>query len=209
MVTSTKTLSPAEKAKAALAYAEAKALEAEWADFNAKEELFRKWRRGLPRVEPTHGKVNTYKSHRCRCDECKRAMSEYMKDYNKRKGISKPPRTPILRTDRLKDKHHGTHTGYVYGCRCDPCKDAHRRAKPVSNIKHGTRWAYEKRGCRCPSCVSAVRRAWRKQKNRKPRQKLKHGSRPMYDTKKCRCDKCVKFMRALWKQERDKKRGSR
>jgi hypothetical protein len=63
---------------------------------------------------------------------------------------------------------HG-YGGYTNGCRCQVCRDAkadymrERRAAaftstgPVTDVTHGTRFAYEERGCRCEKCVTAER----------------------------------------------------
>lgn len=66
---------------------------------------------------------------------------------------------------------HGTSSGYTYGCRCIPCKDARiaqvrewqyrnpgkareYRERSVITASHGTRSRYN-RGCRCDDCREA------------------------------------------------------
>lgn len=51
------------------------------------------------------------------------------------------------------DERHGTHTGYLYGCRCEKCKEAGRIGR--TDRKHGTVAAYNK-GCRCERCREAM-----------------------------------------------------
>ena len=57
-----------------------------------------------------HGTVNTYRAG-CRCDDCKEAMSKYMKEAKKR---------------LLAEAKCGTAKKYSYGCHCDKCRKAYR-----------------------------------------------------------------------------------
>lgn len=62
---------------------------------------------------------------------------------------------------------HGTHSRYVYGCRCEDCTKAasqsvarsrkQRFAEPKdpNDPRHGTANFYGNHGCRCPKCTSA------------------------------------------------------
>lgn len=59
-----------------------------------------------------HGNPSTYFNHKCRCEPCKKAASEYRK-AQKARGLPEG------------DKRHGTTNGYFgWGCRCDLCKAA-------------------------------------------------------------------------------------
>lgn len=43
--------------------------------------------RALPPGDPRHGTSNGYNNWKCRCRLCKKANSEYYKDYKRRKGV--------------------------------------------------------------------------------------------------------------------------
>lgn len=76
-----------------------------------------------------------------------------------------------------KDPRHGTATGYTYGCKCDRCRAASKKATVKSRWAEadarrkavGERWAAEREGhgtleryeggCRCRECKSARVRA--------------------------------------------------
>lgn len=205
MVTDTKTLTPAEKARRALAEAEEQARLAEWRRYRRLEERHRKRRFKIADLK--HGQVTTYRRYGCRCVECTRANTDYMREYNRRRREANPK---VVQTQGkgvpgrvVKEHHHGTDTGYVYGCRCDRCREAHRLSKPKSNINHGTQWAYEHYKCRCRKCVKAIRIVWRENKRRRgshQEPQREHGTRYMYDRKGCRCTKCKTFMRAYWRE---------
>ena len=61
----------------------------------------------------------------------------------------------------------GTHNAYSHGCRCEPCREAHRtyvaerrkKALVEGTLSHGKRGTYEA-GCRCWKCVEARRVAY-------------------------------------------------
>jgi hypothetical protein len=63
--------------------------------------------------------------------------------------------------------HDGTHARYSRGCRCQPCRDAHRvytrerrkAALAEGALSHGVRNTYDA-GCRCDKCVGARRVAY-------------------------------------------------
>jgi hypothetical protein len=66
-----------------------------------------------------HGTTGGYTNHGCRCLLCRAANNARMKRYR--------------HSDAPKDLTHGTHSSYAVGCRCEPCKQAHRitcRRKP-------------------------------------------------------------------------------
>lgn len=95
--------------------------------------------------DPRHGTTNGY-GVGCRCDRCRAAMRAYSarrlsqhRDvirqkqsiyYRKHKNELKDKR--IVRYAKAKarleadplDPQHGTRTGYIYGCRCDKCRQA-------------------------------------------------------------------------------------
>lgn len=200
MVTSTKQLSPAEKARQALALAEARALEAEWDAYRAQEEQHRKARFGIP--DWTHGVYTTY-SRGCRCDECRNAWREYRNESNRkyREANPLPPRPkPKGMGRRIKAEMHGTQTGYVYGCRCDRCKDTRRKwAKKNKTQKHGTEYVYHL-GCRCRQCTEAHTTARTRRRERSVILPLReHGSDNGYTHYKCRCEECTKAHRIATK----------
>ena len=58
--------------------------------------------------EPSRG---CYTTHKCRCEECREAATEYMREW-KNGSKREPP-------------EHGTYSGYTnWDCRCDDCKEA-------------------------------------------------------------------------------------
>lgn len=82
---------------------------------------------------------------------------------------------------------HGTDVSYTRGCRCDPCRTAHRqytRKAQVARLArrvdidgqlvaihldegmHGTLNAYQTHGCRCDECRKASRDYARKHRSR-------------------------------------------
>lgn len=100
-----------------------------------------------------HGSTSSYVNHDCRCDACKRAMTET------RKG-----RIEIFKlTGQLPDgTEHGYATYTNYGCRCETCTTAaavNRRTKieqaaeqglaAMSKSPHGSTAAATNYGCRC------------------------------------------------------------
>ena len=63
-----------------------------------------------------HGTRHAYVNLRCRCDQCKAAQADYMRDL--RKALRQ--REPEI---------HGT-TGYSnYGCRCETCRKANAKSQ--------------------------------------------------------------------------------
>lgn len=76
------------------------------------------------------------------------------------------PRRSTTRQHLAKPEHHGTTTGYKYGCRDDCCYEAYRdwqRLRRIGAIPprklgrtHGLRSTYV-HGCRCEQCRTAER----------------------------------------------------
>jgi hypothetical protein len=68
-----------------------------------------------------HGSYSTYVNHRCRCELCRRAWTEYCQ---RRKGERE------LKSD---DPRHGNYATYInYSCRCELCRSANTaRARRV------------------------------------------------------------------------------
>jgi hypothetical protein len=68
-----------------------------------------------------------------------------------------------MTTREVCDDQHGTRTGYVYGCRCQPCRTANeianraRRRKGLEpdDPRHGTLTGYAGCACRCEDCSNA------------------------------------------------------
>lgn len=66
----------------------------------------------------------------------------------------------------LEDRRHGTDAGWQQGCRCTPCRTAHRdfqadwRSRTVlarNDPRHGTINGYTNFGCRCTKCRQTYR----------------------------------------------------
>lgn len=70
--------------------------------------------------ELKHGYYSTYTNYGCRCDACKAARAEHMRDYRARlQATTQPSEIP-----------HGAETAYVdYGCRCAVCRAANAAAR--------------------------------------------------------------------------------
>jgi hypothetical protein len=63
----------------------------------------------------SHGTLNGYNYHRCRCDECRTAHNAYRRGARIRRAHDPAAQIP-----------HGTRGGYNnYGCFCDPCRESH------------------------------------------------------------------------------------
>jgi hypothetical protein len=114
----------------------------------------------------------------CSCESCtlfRACRAEYMREYRKRTGrtTGKVPMKYLPKDDP--DYPHGHRTGYAYGCRCEPCRDANsiygadlrRRQgrvsasvavkRPGKGWEHGTRYGYVYGRCRCDECRRANR----------------------------------------------------
>ena len=113
-----------------------------------------------------HG-VSAYSNHRCRCDVCRSAFSEYQRNARRE-------RRERLRQDPELAQHGLAATYHNWSCRCRPCTDAastetmarKQRAqlgltgpggRPKEELKHGTMYAYNRYLCRCSECVQASR----------------------------------------------------
>lgn len=61
-----------------------------------------------------HGTLTGYRTYLCRCDKCRKAHREHVRQWRESKRGTEPPR-------------HGTMNGYTnYGCRCEECCEASR-----------------------------------------------------------------------------------
>ena len=133
-----------------------------------------------------HGTRAGYNGHKCRCDECKAAQSEYGR---KRRGAPKPK----------KPLPHGTYSGYAcHKCRCEDCKKAaaeYRRKGPASPIPHGELSGYTYHKCRCDKCKAASREYLQRKKPRQEPKPLPHGTRRGYSYYNCRCEDCKEALR--------------
>lgn len=83
--------------------------------------------------DPRHGTKSGYEMG-CRCYRCKtyeqlNPPTQFAKKVRRaaRQQISRKVRLRSLQTDP-NDSRHGTNTGYVTGCRCDRCTQAHSHA---------------------------------------------------------------------------------
>ena len=66
-----------------------------------------------------HGTTTRYYTLKCRCDKCRKAGREYMRQLRAK-----------LRATPQEEIPHGTTTGYQnYGCRCDKCVRAELKKK--------------------------------------------------------------------------------
>lgn len=62
-----------------------------------------------------HGTVTGYITHKCRCDDCRKAYAGWGRAARRRRAA-----TP------LPEEQHGKNTTYInYMCRCTPCTQAH------------------------------------------------------------------------------------
>jgi len=120
-----------------------------------------------------HGTRHGYSKLKCRCDDCKKANSEWWKAYKQRSGYVRIKMQMPAHTEAK----HGSATMYTYGCRCDACKQAikdryrekretgwrqgTRRSREqymldrYGELQHGTARMYRRYGCRCGACTFA------------------------------------------------------
>lgn len=89
-----------------------------------------------------HGTLSAYRKHKCRCDECKAALTEYHRRWREAH--------PDYRTERTRQPSaHGTIRRYTsYKCRCDECQAA--------AVKYRRRWKQAN-----PDAASEAARRWR------------------------------------------------
>jgi hypothetical protein len=84
-------------------------------DHSAVEAEVREW---------WHGTAGGYSNHDCRCDDCRRANTE----FHDAGGYQIAYRHRV-RSRPVPDHVHGTIGGYThYACRCDSCRAAQREA---------------------------------------------------------------------------------
>lgn len=74
-----------------------------------------------------HGR-NGYVFHKCRCQVCSKAESDYTKKYKEKEAQKKRWLQPGFK--------HGTN-GYLLGCRCEVCVKAESDAKKSRRLKNG------------------------------------------------------------------------
>lgn len=152
-------------------------------------------------AELFHGRVSTYRHHKCRCRPCRDAASAHQREeYARRKARLAADPTCV---------EHGLASTYKhFGCRCKPCVVAgranlrsQRKAQQVRTeqadplVPHGTVNGYVNWACRCNLCREANRAFRRRQRSRR-REKLatcssvRHGTVHAYNTWLCRCNLC-------------------
>jgi hypothetical protein len=106
-------LSPAQLTKRLIEQARERAEKEEWEQYEEENRRLNGIRFKPTRAKPTkHGTRQGY-GKGCRCDPCKKANSDYLKEYRLKKGITKSNRDG-------RKYAHGTYYSYQYGkCRCD------------------------------------------------------------------------------------------
>ena len=123
----------------------------------------------------------------CRCDLCRQAVTEYMRNYRAKRSPSE------------ENFKHGSYFGYSCGCRCELCvqhkHEYERRLKEKIDLtsedfKHGTHRGYSL-GCRCADCRTAERGYRNAVKENKDFSAagFPHGERRGYRSG-CRCELC-------------------
>lgn len=79
--------------------------------------------------DPRHGTKTGY-AYGCRCEECRKANSDYERGRGRRRDPEVERERRRLRLAEMQadphDRRHGTPTGYSYGCRCEMCRAAGR-----------------------------------------------------------------------------------
>lgn len=103
-----------------------------------------------------HGTISYYTRKKCRCSECKEAMSLYQREnYRKKKGGTVRAKAPA---------QHGTMSYYTgRSCRCDLCKQACTDYYQIKNYGVTSRELLEAQGGKCASCsniTSGSRKGW-------------------------------------------------
>lgn len=111
-----------------------------------------------------HGTANGYSNYNCRCDDCRKAHSEYM-----RKRYTKPCTTPgcpntYWQLGYKKSKNQNR--------LCYLCWNKKRKTKPEDRV-HGTESTYNY-GCRCELCVSAASQKRRERRHKQAERKKRH-----------------------------------
>lgn len=80
---------------------------------------------------PQHGTYTMYQNHGCRCDACRQANTDYIRERNHRVGRNRP--RDLVFAERhaaaLARDNHGTESRYRLGCRCDECRTATTSAR--------------------------------------------------------------------------------
>jgi hypothetical protein len=154
-------LSPAQLTKRLIEQARERAEKEEWEQYEEENRRLNGIRFKPTRAKPTkHGTRQGY-GKGCRCDPCKKANSDYLKEYRLRKGITKSNRDG-------RKYAHGTYYSYQYGkCRCDLCSEAgriHREAYRIRDNERRRRKRAEDAEYR--ERLNAYKREWDR-KNRK------------------------------------------
>jgi len=193
-------LTPAQYTKRLIEQAKERAALEEWEEYEQENRAQLAILRGREHRPITHG-MSGYRRG-CRCDECKASRAQYAREWRARQPKREKPEPQGMKDRTLKEWMHGSQTGYVYGCRCDRCREAWRVSRPKSNTKHGTEYGYRK-GCRCRSCVKAERDARYRRLGRTPPRvsKRPHGTRAKYSAG-CRCSKCKLANREYTRERR-------
>lgn len=177
-----------------------------------------------------HGTISGYKTHKCRCDLCRKANRDAAKRTKANRAAQGDLATEFV---------HGANGYRNHGCRCDICtagsteatrkwRATHQRSnpvkpevivvaeapappspKPVPEIQHGTRAGYTSGKCRCDLCKAANTQACKETRERRlarlaAGETFKHGLSG-YNAYKCRCDIC----KAAKTEEQQRRRASR
>jgi hypothetical protein len=88
-----------------------------------------------PPREDWHGTRHGYVTYRCRCDDCRRANTEYRREQR-----------ATARTAKPREDWHGKLSGYtLHKCRCPECRQVH------ADYQHTNRGYKTRRGENMPS----------------------------------------------------------
>lgn len=139
--------------------------------------------------ELEHGVLNTYRYHKCRCEECRAANAAYAREYR-----AKNP-------EAVREAHRRYHRKHP-----DRIRAYREKLKQSTDIPHGTGHGYRNYGCRCVECTAANAASAKRYRLENPEasraahqrymKKLRksddipHGTTHGYVNYRCRCDEC-------------------
>lgn len=77
-------------------------------------------------ADPRHGTANGYRNLKCRCDECRHAWRDYERTPQAMRRKERYRRVTLGQRPARHGRTHGLRSTYVWGCRCDWCREAER-----------------------------------------------------------------------------------